>query len=530
MHAFNSKTSHPSSTGCTKACDSSFWAILLILTLGSLSRLQYAVTTDAHPDEMLHLPSFRNHYDSSDIYPVFRARLECPTSMPEKLVQFLRRYYETGPLAQRSLLVAMDGQPLLFPLMMEAVQAVTYDSLIAMRFVAVAGSIGAIITAWLVGSRLGGPSVGLCFAGMIAGSAASSYYGALARSYAWSELGLLTLLMAAACHTDRGNALSSKLMAAALFTQSTHWFAWPIVGVVIAFALTLDLIDRATVGTILRRGWWYVAGSCVLLVYLALQRINPNLQKAGVFKWNVREAFEALTQVAPIGGASWFPQISIFATAALVALAILGASISLSANSYINRRQWLLAVLAPLIGAMTVMLLTPAFSRYYLTATVPISLAVSLLMTSVPALPSAIVAICITASGAFMPFVLPKTCDPYLSEWLPGSSHVAPCVREEILRTGRWVSFPYYFADRLYRELPECPAPYQPQTKQELVAYLGKGLPTTVIAFTNVRDWCLDVRGELREIIRVDQGVVCYRFEPDVGFKEGINDPDTPSP
>jgi hypothetical protein len=477
-------------------------------------RLYYAATLDPHQDEMLHLPSFRNHYGSSDIYPVFKARLDSGSGLPRQIVPLARKFYAQGELAQRSLMVLIDGHPLLHPLAMELVQWLTYDSLATMRAISVLCSVLSVPIAWIVGRRLGGPCAGLFAAALLAGSAACCYFGAIARTYALSELGVLGVLLAATAPDNGEGYLNTRLMLAAVFGQMTHWLAWPVIGPVVLCAAIFDLVDGNRLADLLRRSWCYCLISVSLLGYLAIQRVNPTLKNVGTMTWNLPESFGRFASIAPTGCAVWFPRAGVVAAIVLVGMAIVGAAISRRTETKTEARTWVLVVAAPLAGAFAVLILGPGQNRYYLPAAVPFVIASALCFRSVSTAVPAIVASVLLAAGALIAFLMPQN-DPFRSPSLPGVTASADDIRAELARTPRWVAFPYYLADRLYRSLEGCPSPAQPQNEAEFEAFLRAGLPATVITLkAKVDKWKDAIDGALEPVLDIDRSVTCYRFIP----------------
>jgi uncharacterized membrane protein len=409
----------------------------------------------------------------------------------------------------------MDGHPLLHPVLMEVIQAVTYDNLSAMRAISVLCSTLAIAIAWAVGRRAAGPAVGICAAGLICGSSASCYYGSVARTYALSELGVLCVLLAVTATEKKNGYLNSCLLLAAIFGQMTHWLAWPIIGPVVLCAAIFDLADGAPLTHLLRRSWWYCLASGALLCYLFIQRINPTLRGVGSFSWSLSEAFGLFSSIAPTGGAVWLPPVAVISAATLLALACFGLTMSYRATPRREIRQWVLLLAAPVAGSVAVLILGPGQNRYYLPATVPFALAAAFCFRAVPSIVASACAIALSLSATMIPFIAPRASDPYLSEWLPGASSVAARLTSELKQTGRWVSYPYYLADRLYRDLQDSTQPAQPQTQPQFEAFLATEHPTTVIALkSNIDQWKNNVEGELVFVLDIDQTVTCYRFIP----------------
>lgn len=488
------------------------WTLLtLVLLVAGAVRLHQALRPDVVGDEMLHLPSFRNHYGESDVYPIFRERLETPGGLSESVRPFLRSYYGLGPLAQRSLLVLMDGHPPFHPVLMELVQVATYDALWLMRALSVFASLAAVFLAFRLGRELVDSSVGLWTAALLSVALVPAFFGGVARSYAFVDVAAAWFYLCALRACRGGTFVDAHVLGAAFLWQLVQWFSWPFVGASLGCLSFFAWRSGLPALRLVRRLALYTAGSVALLGYLFAQSRNPTLRQAGALAFDPGEALGLLTKLAPT---SWLSLTSDGAAlgGALMAALLVGVGL-MKARKVVSHRATEVACLwAPVLTGSALLLLTPGHVRHLCGFEVTFCLLMALGVRALVQAPIADwSALAWAVIGALVALTRSAPYHALHDDPAPGFVATAPLLRAEIERTGQWVSYPYFVADSYYRSLRGVQPPAQPQSMDEFESLLRREAPMTVLMY---REAPLDpaLRSLLVPVARVDGLASIYRL------------------
>lgn len=446
--------------------------LILLVLIAIATRFPAPWRMEVTNDEMLHLKSWRNHYGTNSIFPLFVARLQ---SLPKsRLNQQLIDLYNRGPLFQRGFLILTDGHPPTFPSLMEAIQTFSNSSLIAQRTVSAVMSLASIVTAFFIGRKIKDDALGLCLSTLFCVSATGQIFAGIARPYATGELTLLLAILAFAKDTIEKPSSPRLLLIFALIAQSLQWFNWIPVGILVAAALIRRCRGGATVGQLLRQTWGYALASLLLLAYAYGQTKNPTL--ANRFGGRSFLAFWIdFTAASPLSELGRFGSPGFSIGAAIFVLLILGGALAL----FIRGRENLnyRAVAGPFLIVLAVcaimMPICPVGPRFLIPFMVmPILLAGICLREaaqSAEATGAAAISVLLILGGLSLVF----PADPY-DRFVPTDQRYSALATELAgrLQPGDiWIAYPYFLGDRLYR-YAAIPAPIQPQSPQEMTRAL----------------------------------------------------------
>lgn len=493
------------------------WTLLmLVLLIAGALRLEQALRPDVVGDEMLHLPSFRNHYGQSDVVPIFRKRLEAPGGVSESVRPLLLDYYELGPLAQRSLLVLMDGHPPFHPVLMELVQAATYDGLWLMRALSLVASLAGVFLAFLLGRELFDVTVGLWTAALLAVALVPVFFGGVARSYAFVDVSAAWFYLCALRACRRGEFIDGRVLGAAFLWQLVQWFSWPFVGASLGALLVFAWLRRSAAPRVVRIAprtmALYVASSLVLLGYLLVQSRNPTLQQAGALSFAPGEAPGLFARLAPT---SWFELLHDGAAAggAAVAMVLAGVALARARQLIADRAIEVVCLWAPALTGGLLLVLAPDHVRHLCGFEVPLCLLIVLGLRAVVRAPLAVWgALAWALAGGVAAVSRGAPYHAMQDDPSPGFAATAPLLRKEIERSGRWVSYPYFVADSYYRFVGQVPPPEQPQSMAEFARILQRGAPVTVLMYRDV-PLAPELRARLVPVLRVDGLASIYRLD-----------------
>jgi hypothetical protein len=465
-------------------------ALVMLVGLTAYTRLtapwQFGLTND----EMHHLESWRNRYRTDDIYPLFLERVEAAGLLGEKNLERLKAAYAASPVVQRALIVLVDPQPPLFPVLAETIEAITHSNLVVARIPSALASIVAVLFMFRLGRLLWDASLGLWLASLLAIGLLAQMYATVARPYALAQCAVVIALYVFVRGMNEPRGSPARFLVAALFAQATQWMAWALMGPLALIEFGRRILGGARVWRMVRQWGWYAVLSGGLVSVMLVQLLNPTVsERAGMMSplaiWyhiSLASPFAMIDPVFGIGPKS--PMSEDFSlgpvSAAGVLLLILmlvgvGAcvgdgSIASNAPERSPRRaltvpaiRWsLVATLASsLLAQIAIGSGTRFMMTYIVLPTIFAGIGVHWLLRTRRT--SEIVLVLVLAVFSTLRFVRPE--DPF-DRIFWGETDYAPIAQrlaEELGPEDVWVSYPYYQANCLY-PFADLPRPVTPQS------------------------------------------------------------------
>jgi hypothetical protein len=429
-------------------------------------------------DEMHHLESWRNRYRTDDIYPLFIRRLEETNRLgPARLAQ-VKRIYHSGALAQRGLIVLVDPQPPLFPVMAETIEAATRSSLAALRIPSMLASLAAVGFAFLLGRALRDDWTGLWVAALFGVGFLAQAFAGIGRPYAIAQCAVLAAAWSFVVHQETRPRSPWRFLLLALVAQGTQWMAWAVVGPMVLIELARRWRE---VGwkRVVRQTWWYALTSALLLVEMAIQLKNPAIsnQAAGRALGDVARHFAT---ASPFAHLARFGMAGLAIAGALFLILIV-AGMTFAWTRWRRRdassgEEWawrglLLAAIASIAAPMLVGTAIRFWMTYAVIPTVLAGVAAAVMLRS-PRLRAAGLAVVLLALGSLS---LARPWDPYTGAFTADARY--DVVARELggrMRTGdAWIAFPYFCGNCLYR-YGKFPEPRMPSSDAEFKRAIGE--------------------------------------------------------
>lgn len=448
-------------------------AVLVLLGVFALvTRLTTPWRLDVINDEMHHLESWRNHYGSDDIYPLFLQRLESSGKLSPARLEWARWAYHLHPLTQRALIVLVDPQPPLYPVLAELTQWTTSSSLILLRWWSVLFSLSAIYVAYRLGRSIYDDASGLWIAIFAGIGATTQFYAGIGRPYALTQLTILLALWAFVAYLRQRISLR-RFLFACLLAQGVQWMAWSVVGPLVAIAIAHDLRRNAAgLRPLARWLWrysWYVVGSLLLLSYMLVQLQNPTVSDQGGVRsaWRVWWCYAVVSPFSHLGS---FGDSALHIGAAAFALLALAGAIWL-----VWQRQTrgllaagLLASAACGILAAIVIGVEVRFAVTYVTPAIVLGGLGASAISSLPRLDLRPIMAAATlaffgALAIFHPENPYERIDQYDVPW----SQAASALKQNLKPGQTWIAYPPNLANNLYRYGP-LPEPIMPLNEAQL--------------------------------------------------------------
>ncbi len=425
------------------------WVWVVALLIGALAlstRLAAPWRTDVINDEMHHLQSWRNRYGTDDIYPLFLQRLEASGKLPARRLEQVRKIYHAHPLIQRGLIVLVDPQPPLYPILAEFTQWLTASSLLALRFWSVFFALAAVWVAWRIGRDWLSPAAGLWMALLVCLGATSQFYAGIGRPYALTQLTILLVIWGFIARR-RGKLSGGGFLALALLAQSTQWMAWSVV-------LPLVVADGWLTAKASRRAYGVYAACCALLAgYMGVQLMNPTVSQQGGLRSLGRVAW-CYAVAGPFSNLGGLGQPFFIAGGILFAVLVLAA-----AGFLLRRRDAILTGLClATLGGLAAAIVIGVEVRFAVSYATPalvlagFTLHHASLRLGRRAGGVVLAATTLLLGGQML--VWPE--DPYarIDTYDVPWSQVAGLIRRDIGPGGRWIAFPANVANNVYRYLP----------------------------------------------------------------------------
>jgi hypothetical protein len=442
-------------------------------------------------DEMHHLESWRNRYRTDNIYPMFMDRLEKTHRLSPKRLELVWKVYRSSPIIQRGIIVLVDPQPPIFPVMAECIEAVTHSSLIALRLPSMLSSLAAIGFAYLLGARVKDRSTGLWMAGLLAMGALGQAYAGIGRPYAMAQAAVVAFLYFFVREQQENNPTPRRLWLAALVAQAVQWMAWAIVGPLVVWELVRRYRAGARLPTLIKQTWWYALLSLILLCEMAVQLANPTISRqagnVGVSMiWGQLCIASPFDHLASFGDGGFQLGGLIF-----LYLILLGVMVILFEGSGLLRTSpWPLGI--AMASTLLAMLVIGSAMRFMMTY-----ILVPLLLASLgarwvcrrEAISNSVLAV---VTAIFVLLTLFHPDDPF-NQILAGDTYydqVAQRIKAELKPGGGWMAVPYFLANDVYRYGP-FPEPCQPQVLADIQPCLDNRstqAPTLVLIYdTDIR-------------------------------------------
>jgi len=282
-------------------------ALIVLFVLGMLVTLTRFTRIDRYQtssDEMLHLQSWRNRYDLNYQHAVGLRRIETSSKLSPGAREALINAYHEYKAVRFLLFIAGDPPSLLFSTSQEILRAIVGNSAIALRVPPVV--FGAVFFAAMAvaGWKLGGPGTAVIAAVLTTISPVMDAYTNQGRPHVMA-MAALSMVIAAFVRSRQMNGKGWRLtLLAALFAQLSHWGLWLTVAPFVAIEL-YDLLRRESLAGV-RRAWWYVVASVLMLVIfvgytLPFSSGAPHLGFQGFGR-----LFDAIGTVGPFGAAFVF--------------------------------------------------------------------------------------------------------------------------------------------------------------------------------------------------------------------------------
>jgi hypothetical protein len=425
-------------------------------------------------DEMVHLQSWRNRYDEPVVYPLVMDKLRARVTLsPEQWAVFERTLVD-HPLLQRVFLSQLaDGQPTLFVWTAELAAALSGSSLLALRALSLAGALLCLVFLFLLGKRLCDETLGYWLASIQAVSYLTQTYAGIGRPYALALGALALTLWLYSRWVERPAACGRATLVAALLAQSLLWMSWPIVFPVVAHVLArMWQASARPVATILRNAWWYFAGTAVLLLVVSTLFMGMSVYPEG------SGGLPAIAHVArgsPFAHALGFDGAGLWlGLAGLAALAAVGVVAFVSLPGSRGVRIGLIGALVT--GAVTPFL-WPPLVRYLIPWMLVIGIFAGFGLWASSGRGNTASQVSLIVFLAFFALVgIVHPLDPYRISFPNDTDYtiVARTLRQELADNDRWVAYPYYFSNPLYR-YADLPEPEWPMTDAALVASIEAG-------------------------------------------------------
>jgi hypothetical protein len=487
---------------------------VVIVVLALVTRLPAPWKLELINDEQHHLESWRNRYGTDDIYPLFLERLRVTGRLKGDRLALAERVYHSSPLVQRGLIVLVDPQPPLFPVMAEAVQATTDSSLVAIRIPSMLASLGAVALMFLIGRAIKGDVLGLWTAGFGTIGFLAQTMAGFGRPYAITQCAVLGTIYVFLRQRREPGSTPAKLLLVALVTQCLQWMAWAVVGPLVLADLVLRYRNGASVRQLLKQTWWYFAISLVVLVEMAVQLQNPTIsQQGGAHSivqlwshWCIASPFAHLTGVMGALGLHVSGALS-----ALLAVIGIGA-IAAGAVARPGRVALLLTVAGGLFAAVFIGTREPFWMTYGVGPTLAAAVGADWLCRNRRVSGAVLAAVML----AFAPLVLARPADPYVLVYYQDApySPIARTLRAEMKPGDVWMSWPYNVGNCLYRYGP-LPEPILPQSEEQALAAMDRpadGGSCFVLTYAgNVRKI---EPGRLADLWDFRNGIVLVRLKP----------------
>lgn len=449
-----------------------WWLCIGVLVLVSLlTRLPAAWKLDVINDEMHHLQSWRNRYGTDDIYPLFLQRLEAGGRLSPQRLELVRRIYHLHPLVQRGLIVLVDPQPPVYPVLAELTQWATDSSLVLLRWWSVLFSLAAIYIAYRAGTDLGDPWTGLWLAILACVGATTQFYAGIGRPYALTQLTILLALWAFVRYTQ-DKLPFGRFLAWCLLAQAVQWMAWAVVGPLAAVAafrefrasgLGIRAFSHAAFGC-----WWYILGSLLLALYMGVQLQNPTITQQGGGR-SLAYVWWCFAVAGPFSHLGSFGDVALHAAAAAFWLAAAVGAVVLM------RRARLLAagIVLAALGGLAAAVLIGTEVRFAVSYVTPALVLAALGFTAAGSKVRCPWALPLAAMGFFGILATWHPEDPYqrIDQYDVPWSKVADALMRELKPGEKWITFPANVANNLYRYGP-LPEPVIPTSERELALSL----------------------------------------------------------
>lgn len=449
-------------------------AVLLLVLVTCQTRLSAPWRLEVTNDEMHHLESWRNRYKSDDIYPLFLQKLEASGRLSPARLELVRKLYHSSPLAQRAMIILVDPQPPLFPVLAETTQKISDSSLIGLRLWSVAFSLAAIWIAWLLGQEIAGRLCGMWLAVLVCIGAVTQHYAGIGRPYALTQLVIL-LATWAFVRRQKGQIGLGQFLVWCLLAQAVQWMAWAVIGPMVMVELLRQWRSDGGLRTLVRKSWWYVVLSMLLLLEMLVQLRNPIISKQGGLM-SLDFVWLCFAVAAPTGHIGSFGDGALHVGAAIFAiLGIVGAIATLSRWTTTDRPQRLIAVglvasaaagiIASVVVGVSVRFEVSYIATWLVLAAVGLC---ALLPAEKIGVPVSMVVLAIFGSLAIWHPVDPyQRIDDYDVRW----SQVAARLKQELQPGQRWVGFAPSIACNLYQygPLPEPIMPFQWPQLQHMI-------------------------------------------------------------
>ena len=481
------------------------FAILLVLVaISFLTRLPSPWRLDVINDEMHHLESWRNRYKSQDIYPLFLQKLELSGRLSPAKLNLLHKFYQSSPLIQRALIVLVDPQPPVYPVLAEITQKMTDSSLVSLRLLSVLFSLLAIWVAYLAGREIRDPMCGLWLASWVCIGAVSQFYAGIGRPYALTQLTILLAIWAFVRWHKKKMSLGSML-GMCLLAQGVQWMAWAVVGPLVAMALVREI--RKGWRTLLGKYWWYLATSVLLLLYMLVQMQNPTVANQGGM-WSWGWIGWCLAVASPVGHLGSFGDGALYVGASAFALICLAGIAEICRGR--NEKGWLYGgILASAMGGLVAAIVAGISVRFAINYITPMLVLAALGMTLLIGQREILgYVVLLLVLGVFGWMALGHPENPYerIDTYDVPWSQVAKVVRQELQPGEPWIAYPPNIANNVYR-YAKLPEPMLPANAVEFNQALSNSRDILVLVESTHAEMNM-VAGRIRVVINFGNGFV----------------------
>ena len=424
---------------------------------------------------MHHLESWRNRYGTNDIYPLFLQRLEASGRLSPERLEMVRGIYDLHPLVQRGLIVLVDPQPPVYPVLAELTQWATDSSLLLLRWWSVLFSLGSIYVAYRLGRSIRDEATGAWVAILACVGATTQSYAGIGRPYALTQLVILLAHGHSSPYSREGiaPAASGGLPAGTSSSVDGLGGCGSIGGSGPAAGVAASQQEHRAWRS-LRGHWWYALGSLLLLGYMLLQLQNPTVSDQG----GMRSAWRVWWCYAVAGP---FSHLGSFGEGALHTGAAVFAALTLSGAVWLIRRRrgeangWLAGgLVASAACGVLAAAVVGVEVRFAVSYIAPALLLAGLGARSIPDFRSGVfdcraavalmVLIFFGGLAVFHPEDPYERIDQYDVPW----SQVAEALKQELRPGETWVTYPPNLANNVYRYGP-LPEPLMPMSE---AAYL----------------------------------------------------------
>ncbi len=444
--------------------------LLIVLALGT--RLPAPWRTEVLGDEMLHLESWRNHYRTSDVMPLFRTRLERHPSIPAAWKSTLLHLYHTNPLFRRVPFLVGDPPSPAFNVVSETSEILSHSSLLALRLPSVVCSLLALLVAYAIGRELWDDALGLWVAALLALGPVAQIFAGIGRPHTLSQVALFGVILMFVREQRRGYESPWRFLLVCLLAQTTHWAGWAVIGPLVVSELVRRWISEVSLGRLFRQSWWYALGSVVLLGILKLFVLVTSATAANVGYPGARTLWGYLCITSPFGHLAGFGTVGLTLSGVMfIALVALGVHTTFERDSRLREFRW--PFLATLVSSAISACAMCAGTRHMLLyVPIPIVLA-GIGARRLFGRPSASYAALVAVLAIGTLLSLFYTEDPYRYVLTNDArySAVARDLRARMAPGDTWVSLPYFLAMPLYRE-HAFPEPAMPLNETEFHEFL----------------------------------------------------------